>query len=120
MKLAISTGPATVVKLTRIERCTRYDVEGYRSGGLPYGYKSDKGDAYLVSKEDGTVLGAVEKWNDGKWTASKLHSHIKLDSDDHGANWAFSPLLYDGGKTRKGAVEKLVAIASHPNDHLYY
>lgn len=95
------------VKLSKMESRTRYDVPGYESGGLPYGYLSTNGAAYLVSNAKGEVLGCVEKWGNGPkpWTASRLNSTVTLDPVTEG--YAFSSNLLSG-KTRNEALVRLL------------
>lgn len=93
----------TKLKLAKMRSRTRYDIAGYESGGLPWGELDPDGDGYLVSTAEGKVIGEVYKWDDGKWSASKINKRIDLGE----GKWAFECGLYSG-KTRAEALAKLV------------
>lgn len=107
--------PATTLKLTKMRSRTRYDIAGYESGGLPWGEVDPDGDGYLVATTDGKILGEVYKWDDGKWSASRLNPRVNLGE---GA-WAFESTLYSA-KTRTEALGKLIYWTLHaPGMKLY-
>jgi len=87
---------------------TLYEGNGGHSGGLPIARVADKGETAdggaIVETIDGTALGLVYQWSDGRWTTQRITGQRMID----GRPWLELASHLHGAPTRRGAIEGLV------------